>query len=279
MIGIMKHKNFDSVHPYGYFLIRKSDGLKYVGIRYANVKLNLTPSEDFARVYFTSGKLKRDFKRNPDNYAWRICYTFDSIQDMFEWERKVTMRVYKRPDWANQGWCTNYGDNPEIGKLISEGKRKIGRDGKTSVERGAETLKDWLWNTEDGRAHKAEIGRKVSKAMAAKSPEQMEEIKVKRFASMDFKAAAAKAHHTLSKVGDDGLTGHERKTIKATKKMLEDGTMSKIGHQRNVALNRKVGEMTDQEFEKFVEGKAVCFINGMKTRRKRYQDSLQGTPL
>lgn len=55
----MKYKNFDSVQPYGYFLVRKSDGLKYIGVRYANVKLNLTPSEDFARVYFTSGKLKK----------------------------------------------------------------------------------------------------------------------------------------------------------------------------------------------------------------------------
>lgn len=275
MIGIMKYKNFDSVQPYGYFLVRKSDGLKYVGVRYANVKLNLTPSEDFARVYFTSGKLKKDFKRNPENYTWRFCYTFNNIEDMFEWERRVTLRVYKKPDWANQGWCSNYGENPEIGKLISEGKRRVGRDGKTSIERGTEALKEWLWNTEEGQQHKARIGRKVSEAFYSKTPEQRAEISAKRVANMDFKAAAEKSRKTLSLVGDDGLTGHQRNTAKAVKKMQEEGTMSLIGKKRNEALNRKVGEMTDEEFTKFVEGKAVCFINGMKTRRQRYQDSLQ----
>lgn len=279
MIGIMKQKNFDSVQPYGYFLIRKSDGLKYVGVRYANVKLNLTPSEDFARVYFTSGKLKKDFKRNPENYTWRLCYTFNTIEDMFEWERKVTLRVYKKPDWANQGWCSNYGDNPEIGKLISTGKRKVGRDGKTSIERGTKALKEWLWNTEDGREHRARLGRKVSDAFHAKTPEQRAEISAKRMLTMDFKTAAAKAHQTLSKVGEDGLTGHQRNAAKATKKMLEEGTMSSIGKKRNETLNRKVGEMTEEGFAKFVEGKAICFINGMKTRRQRYQDSLQALDL
>lgn len=275
MIGIMKYKNFDSVQPYGYFLVRKSDGLKYVGVRYANVKLNLTPSEDFARVYFTSGKLKKDFKRNPENYTWRICYTFNTVEDMFEWERRVTLRVYKKSDWANQGWCSNYGDNPEIGRLISEGKHRVGRDGKTSIEHGAEALKEWLWNTEEGREHKARIGRDVSEAFHSKTPEQRAEISAKRVAKMDFKAAAEKARKTLSLVGEDGLTGHQRNTAKAVKKMQEEGTMSLIGRKRNETLNRKVGEMTDEEFAKFVEGKATCFISGMKTRRQRYQDSLQ----
>jgi hypothetical protein len=122
----MKHKNFDIVQPYGYFLIRKADNYKYVGVRYANVKLNLTPNEDFGRVYFTSGKLRKEFKANPDAFEYRLCYTFDNTEDMFEWERKVTLRVYKKPDWANQGWCSNYGDNPIIGSLISAGKNRVG---------------------------------------------------------------------------------------------------------------------------------------------------------
>ena len=62
----MKHKEFNEVKPYTYFLQRKSDGVKYVGARYANVKLNLTPNQDFGKVYFTSGKLRKDFKNNPD---------------------------------------------------------------------------------------------------------------------------------------------------------------------------------------------------------------------
>lgn len=72
----MKHKNFDSVYPYGYLLIRKSDNTKYVGIRYANVKKNLTPNQDFGKVYFTSGRLRKQFKKNPENFEFRIAYTF-----------------------------------------------------------------------------------------------------------------------------------------------------------------------------------------------------------
>lgn len=45
----MKHKYFNEVYPYAYYLVRKRDKLKYVGVRYANVRLGLTPNETFDR--------------------------------------------------------------------------------------------------------------------------------------------------------------------------------------------------------------------------------------
>lgn len=43
----MKHKRFDETHPYTYFIRRKSDGMKYHGVRVYNVKLGLSPHKDF----------------------------------------------------------------------------------------------------------------------------------------------------------------------------------------------------------------------------------------
>lgn len=266
----MKAKLFNSVKAYGYFLVRKSDGLKYVGIRYANVKLNLTPSEDFGKVYFTSGKLKREFKSNPDSFEFRLCYTFDTLEEMWEWERRVTMRVYKKPDWANQGWASNYGDNPGIGRLISEGKNKVKRSGKTSIEEGADSLKEWIYNTPQGEAYRQDLSDRMTYLWKTKPTEEIEAWKQKRKDNMDFKAAAAKASIALSKVGEDGLTGRQRNSRAAVETMRTSGQLSKQGKDRNIALNRKVGEMTDEEFDKFCEGKALCFQKGMLTRRLTY---------
>lgn len=258
------------VKPYGYFVVRKSDNMKYVGIRYANVKLNLTPYEDFGKVYFTSGRLKKEFKKNPSNFYFKICRVFDSMDDMWEWEKRVVLRVYRKDDWANNGWSTNFGENPRIGSLISEGKNREDAYGETSVHRGARTLREWLFNTEEGRDDLAERSERMRRAWAEKTPEERAAWAKKRVDKMDFKAAAAKTKEKLLEVGEDGLTGFQRNARKASKKMLENGTLSKIGKDRNKTLDKKVGEMTEQEFQQFCEGKALCFQKGMMSRRLRY---------
>lgn len=266
----MKHKNFDSVYPYGYLLIRISDNTKYVGIRYANVKKNLTPSEDFGKVYFTSGKLKREFKKNPDNFKYVLKYTFDTIEDAFEWERKVALRVYKKPDWANQGWASNYKDNPEIGKLISQGKNKILPDGETSISVGANKLKEWVWNTAEGEEWRRAISERKSAFWQSLSEEERSEISLKRKESMDFKAARAKASVKLEQIGEDGLTGNQRNGKKALEARRKNGTDKIAAKKRDAKYNKKLGEMSEEEFEKFCENKPLCVTNAAKTRRKRY---------
>ena len=273
----MKHKNFNSVHPYSYYIVRKSDNLKYVGVRYANVSRNLTPSKDFGLTYFTSGRLKKEFKKNPNDFIFRLAYTFDTLEEMWEWERKITLRVYKRKDWANQGWASNYGENPEIGKLISEGKSKVNSDGKTSVEVGADKLKEWIWTTPDGEVWRTDISERQLETWSTRTEEDIAAIQAKRKLSMDFKAAAKKAHATLSQIGEDGLTGHQRNTRKASETMRESGMLSKIGSSRNAAFNKKLGEMSEEEFESFCEGRLPCTTNSWKTRRARYNAQVEIT--
>ena len=266
----MKHKNFDSVYPYGYLLTRISDNTKYVGIRYANVKKNLTPNEDFGKVYFTSGKLRKEFKKNPENFKFTLKYTFDSIDDAFEWERKVALRVYKRKDWANQGWASNYKDNPEIGRLISTGRLKLDANGTNSVERGAEKLKDWIWNTSEGEEWRNKFSELHKERWANMTDDAKSEIMAKRAAKMDFKAAREKASITLAKVGEDGLTGNQRNAKKSLETRKKNGTDKIAAKKRDEKYNIKLGEMSEEEFEKFCENKPLCVVNAAKTRRKRY---------
>ena len=266
----MKHKKFDSVLPYGYFLVRKSDNKKYVGIRYANVKKNLTPTEDFGRIYFTSGRLKKEFKKNPDNFWFKLCYTFDNIEEMFEWERKIALRIYKRPDWANQGWGQNYGENPEIGNLISEGRLAVGKDGKTSSERGAEKLKDGIWNTEEGAEHRSEISSRISKMRSEYSEDKEAEIQAKRKLKMDFKAASAKAQETMRVVGDDGLTALQRKARKSHQTLKDSGKASILAKERDAKYTKKLGEMSEEEFQLWCIGRHIRTINSAKSRRDKY---------
>ena len=43
----MKSKNFNSIKPYTYLITRISDGLKYHGVRWENIRLKRIPSLTF----------------------------------------------------------------------------------------------------------------------------------------------------------------------------------------------------------------------------------------
>lgn len=270
----MKHKNFDSVYAYGYFIVRISDNTKYVGVRYANVKHNLTPNQDFGKVYFTSGQFKKEFKKNPENFKFRICQTFDTREEMWQWEKRIVLRIYKKPDWANNGWGTNYGDNPEISRLISEGKSRRGRDGKTSTERGAEKLKEWIWNTEEGekwRKHFSDLQKEVH---SKRTPEQVEDIHTRRVKNTDTIGARAKAHVTMSQIGEDGLTGNQRKAIKAAETSKLRGSHSNCKEVDNL-YNKMLGEMSEEEFEVFCSTKCERAVKINRTRRSKYLSQIE----
>lgn len=272
----MRHKNFSELYPYGYLLIRKSDGKKYVGMRYANVKYNLTPEEDFGRVYFTSGRFKKDFKKNPENYHFILKWTFDSVEELFEWERKVALIVYKRKDWANQGWGQNYGDNPEIGSLISEGKNRIKSDGKSSVQQGAEKLKEWIWNTEEGSNWRKAISDRKILEISQYSEERVAEIQRKRKASMNFKAAADKGMENMRlDIDESGLNMLQRKARKAAETRKLKGTESEAGKLRDAKYTQKLGEMSEEEFAQWCEGRHPRTTNAAKSRRNKYLKQIE----
>ena len=94
-------KEFNKVKPYVYWIKNNITGIKYFGVRWLNVKLNKTPIQDFGKVYFSSGKLKKDFSKNPDNFKIKLIATFDTREEAREYELKQTKKVIKNKRYAN----------------------------------------------------------------------------------------------------------------------------------------------------------------------------------
>lgn len=63
---------YTNVLPYVYKITNKETGEFYIGSRFANVKLGLTPEEDLFIKYFTSSKLSKEIKNNIDKYNFVI---------------------------------------------------------------------------------------------------------------------------------------------------------------------------------------------------------------
>ena len=72
----MRSKKFNEVRPYTYWIKHLETGIKYVGLRYRNVKFKRTPLEDFGIYYFTSGNLKEEFKENPKSFRFHFERSF-----------------------------------------------------------------------------------------------------------------------------------------------------------------------------------------------------------
>ena len=95
----MKHKKFNEFYPYTYYLRDTQTGQKYHGVRWANCKLQRTPYDDFGIKYFTSGKLSKNFKQNPERFKFRLCWTFDSIEEAQNYESKINTYLMTKKDW------------------------------------------------------------------------------------------------------------------------------------------------------------------------------------
>ncbi|WP_435085593.1 NUMOD3 domain-containing DNA-binding protein [Candidatus Pelagibacter bacterium nBUS_33] len=97
----MKTDEFKKVKPYTYYILRKSDGVKYHGVRYRN---KVSPINDFGIKYFGSSKsnICSQFKKNPKNFTFRLGWTFDTEKEAIQYETKVNKKIYKKEDWANK---------------------------------------------------------------------------------------------------------------------------------------------------------------------------------
>jgi len=99
----VKSKNFDVVKPYCYILTRLSDGMKYHGLRWDNVRRKRTPKQDFGIFYFTSrASLKKEFKKNKENFKFKITYTFDTKKEAQIYETEFNKKILNKKGWLNQ---------------------------------------------------------------------------------------------------------------------------------------------------------------------------------
>jgi len=100
-------KQINEIKPYTYLVKFKPTGKVYYGSRCQNyTKFNRTPAEDFWNHYTTSSENINNLieEHGKDAFEYEIRRTFNSIEDMANWETKVLTRsrVLERQDrWMN----------------------------------------------------------------------------------------------------------------------------------------------------------------------------------
>ena len=119
-------KQINEIKPYTYLVKFKPTGKVYYGSRCQNyTKFNRTPAEDFWNHYTTSSENINNLidEHGKDAFEYEIRRTFESVEDMANWETRVLTRsrVLERQDrWMN-GNVAGYKIVTEAGaKKISE---------------------------------------------------------------------------------------------------------------------------------------------------------------
>ena len=100
-------KLINEIKPYTYLVKFKPTGKVYYGSRCQNyTKFNRTPAEDFWNHYTTSSENINTLigEHGKDAFEYEIRRTFNSVEDMADWETRVLTRcrVLERQDrWMN----------------------------------------------------------------------------------------------------------------------------------------------------------------------------------
>jgi len=133
----VRHKRFNEVYPYTYYLKHKTTGQKYHGVRWGNLRLGLSPSNDFGKVYFTSGKLRESFKNSLEDYVFCVKWTFDTIEEARNYEDKINTKLMYRDDWEiwNNSKAIYNKISPSLGRKVkgTEIADKIGKANKGKI--------------------------------------------------------------------------------------------------------------------------------------------------
>ena len=100
-------RQLNKIKPYTYLVKFKPTGKVYYGSRCQNAtKFNRTPAEDFWHRYTTSSENINALivEYGKDAFEYEIRRTFDSVEEMADWETRVLTRcrVLERQDrWMN----------------------------------------------------------------------------------------------------------------------------------------------------------------------------------
>ena len=96
----MKTKEFNKVKPYCYVLVKKSNNKKYYGVRSRNVTINRSAIVDSSK-YPSSGEYREEYLKNPKKFKFILRWTFSSLKEAQEYERKITKILIRKNQWNN----------------------------------------------------------------------------------------------------------------------------------------------------------------------------------
>lgn len=257
----MKHKRFNEVYAYTYYIKCKITGRKYHGVRYANIKRNLSPNDDFAKKYFTSGKLHEDFKNNTSNYNYRLCATFDTIEEARDYESRVNTKLMYKTGWEVWNNSKAIYQSEEVRIKIGNSNRGKKRSAQWIVEHTSKQLQKVVDGTHYWKSEPHSVN--TSKRMKHNNPSKdglSDQHKKKIGDSLRgiSKGPQTEQHrlnsslaHKGQKAWNRGLVG----VVKASDVTKEKMRQSKLGKKRGKYNLKKTPNGTSH-----LQGKKACCI-------------------
>ena len=253
----MKTKEFNEIKPYTYFIVRKSDGKKYHGVRYRN---KVSPLKDFGIKYFGSSKTNicKEFKSNPKKFKFRLGWTFNSEKEAIKYETKVNKKIYKKEDWANKAAFPAIHMDDEVRANISKALKgtQIGKK-----------------NTFYGKQHSKKTKKLISltkKGMKLRMSDYNRKKLIKRNQTRIISKA------TLKKLS---LINKGRKWSRAIRKRISLGSMGKIlSNETKKKISLKVKGKKNPMFGKTHSAAAKRKISLSKIGRIPWNKGLKLNP-
>lgn len=209
----MKHKKFNEIFAYTYYMKNLKTGQKYHGVRWGNIKKGLPPIEDLGKIYFSSGKLSDSFKKNILDFKFNIKWTFDSIEEARAHEDKVNTKLMHKKDWEvwNNSKAIYNVVSPSLGRKVkgTEIAQKIG-----NANRGK--LRDEKFKTHQSKTQKQKIQNNDHYFCT-------KEHSIKTFQRMK-----------LNNPSKNGLSDEHKRKIGESQKGTKKGIMSE-NHRKNLS--------------------------------------------
>lgn len=284
--SINRSKQFLDVYPYTYTLVRKSDGLQYHGVRWGNLKNQLSPIDDFGKKYFSSGIFKKEYKQNPSDFEVILRWTFQSKQDALLWEAKVNSRLIHRKKWANVA----------IGKGCADSE-KMKRRREDSLIKKYGVSHNFLINSVRNKRD-ATIEQTYGVRNVGSSPAIREKVvqttRKKYGVNCSFQSEEVKEKIKNSMIKNFGVD-NPRKSKDICEKMKQNSIknfgceysfqredVKKKIKRRRTEMYIKFGKMTDEEFSKYLKtiSQEKSVQNQKKTQRlkgiKILEETLNG---
>lgn len=267
----MKHKNFNDIHPYTYYLKNKKTGKKYHGVRWGNIRNQRTPNDDFGIFYFTSGKMEEQFKQNKDLFEYRLCWTFDTKEEALEYESKINTKLMYRNDWEvwNNSKAIINLINPRQGVIVkgTETALKIGKSnsGKIRTEEFKNQNSIIQNNKVKEKTHyfcSEEHSKKTSRRMKDNNPSKdglYEEHKIKIGLTQKGrpKGPQSETHRLNNSLAHIGQTPWNKglKTGSVSEETRRKHTLARTGKKRGKYTLHKEPHGT-----KHLQGKKACCL-------------------
>lgn len=234
----MKRKEFSKIKPYTYVLVKKSNNKKYYGVRSQNVSLNRSPFADSFK-YPSSGEFRKEYLKNPKKFKFILRWTFSSLKEAQEYERKITKILIRKNQWNN--WI-NKSSFPLF--IITENGRRM----KSESMKGKK-------NHFFGKTHTKKIKKLISKLNKLK---KVSEERKKRY-SIIFKGKGnGMFGRTHSKAARNKIS------IAAQKRVMNKETKQKISLAISGTKNGMFGK---KHSKKSIRKMSVIKI-GKKTSKK-----------